>query len=104
MCVAENLAVSVVGMEHVSQVATSAVLSLRYITQTVHCHESHNVKNQIHPHFTYNKMFNYNPTYFKPITGSCSGMSQIITTYKIQQQIQLLNKQFKMQLLLLICR
>jgi hypothetical protein len=43
------------------------------------------VKNQLHAHFTHLKMFNYDPTYFEPITGSSSGMSQIIITHKIQQ-------------------
>jgi hypothetical protein len=56
----------------------------------------YNVKNQLHVHFSYIKMFNYNPTCFKPISGSPSGMSQIIITHIIHQykcnfRIQLFN-------------
>jgi hypothetical protein len=46
---------------------------------------SYNVKNQLHAPFTYIKIFNYNPTCFKPLTGSSSGMSQITITHKMQQ-------------------
>jgi hypothetical protein len=56
-----------------------------YVTQTVHCHESYNVKNQLHAPLSYIKIFNYNPTSFKPITGSSAGMSQIIITHAVQQ-------------------